>query len=535
MKAIFCLILVLSLCADTGASHAAPANRPERLDWFQDLGLGMFIHWSMDGQLGVVISHSMAGASDDYLKRYVEELPQTFYPGKFDPKAWARLARVVGMKYVMFTAKHHSGFCMFDTATTDFSIMHTPFKRDIVAEVVNAFRKEGLAIGLYFSADDFYWLYKNSKLIDRRAELMPPAQPELMGYARAQLKELLSNYGRIDLMFFDGHSQGLTDFVWDLVPDMVITAGGMRVTEQHIAGTPSAEPFEACFTMGQEWNYRPTNDRYKSGTQMIEMLIETRAKGGVLLLNVGPTPDGEIPIEQESRLRELALWTFVNGEAIYAVRPWIVTNEGSYWFTKKKDANTIYVSVCEPWKFTERKTLRLGSVRATADTEVSVLGQSDQLIEYRPTENAKTTWTQETDGLHISAARAQRLYTRGVWPNPVVLKVTNAEPALSPPKVATTDWEWDSATETAVFEGELVDLAGAKSLKVWLEYRSLKGQDTNERTLPWMATAPEPRTAPGAFSASVKELEPGETYEFRAVVQHPLLALYGEEKKAVLK
>ncbi len=531
----FLSLFVLIFCAETLWAEPVPANKPERLEWFQDLGFGMFIHWSMDGQLGVVISHSMAGASDDYLKRYVEDLPKTFCPEKFNPKAWARLARVVGMKYVMFTTKHHSGFCMFDTDTTEFNVMNTPFQRDVLAEVVDAFRAEGIAIGLYFSADDFYWLYKNGKMIDRRAELTPHAQPELMDYARAQLDELLSNYGRIDLMFFDGNSQGLTDFVWNRVPEMVITAGGMKITEQHIAGTPSAEPFEACFTMGQEWSYRPTNDDYKSGTQMIEMLIETRAKGGVLLMNVGPTPDGEIPFEQENRLREVALWTFINGEAIYAVRPWIVTNEGNYWFTKKKDENTVYVFVEEPWKFTERKSLCLASVRATETTEVSVLGQSDQLIEYRPEADAKTTWTQESDGLYISAARAQRLYTRGVWPNPAVLKITNVEPALTPPKVSTGDWRWEPATKTAVFEGELLDLAGTASLEVWLEYRSLKGQDTNERTLPWIAMPSELRTSPGIFSVSVEGLEPGETYEFRAVVKHPLLSLYGEAKKAVLK
>ena len=535
MRTILCFIFVLIFCIDTLSAQPAPANLPERLDWFQDQGFGMFIHWSMDGQLGVIISHSMAGASDDYLKRYVEELPKTFCPEKFNPKAWARLARVAGMKYVMFGTKHHSGFCMFDTATTDFNVMHTPFQRDVVAEVVNAFREEGLAIGLYFSADDFHWLYKNGKMIDRRTELMPHSQPELMDYAKAQLKELLSNYGRIDLMFFDGQPKGLTDYVWNLYPEMVITSGGMKVTEQHIASVPSAEPFEACFTMGQEWSYRPTNENYKTGTQMIEMLIETRARGGVLLLNMGPTPDGEIPMEQENRLREIALWTFINGEAIYGVRPWVVTNEGNYWFTKKKDADTVYVSVREPWQFTERKTLRLASVRATADTKVSVLGQSDQLIEYRPQEDAKTTWKQEVDALSISAVRAQRLYTRGVWPNPAVLKITNAQPALTPPKVVTGNSTWDPATGTAVFDGELVDPAGAPSLEVWLEYRSLKGQDTNERTLPWIATPSESRTSPGRFSASVKGLESGETYEFRAVVKHPLLALYGEEKKAVLK
>ncbi len=535
MKSNACRVICLFFCAVALPAELTPANLPERLDWFQDQGFGMFIHWSMDGQIGAVISHSMAGASDDYLKRYIEVLPRTFYPEKFNPGAWARLAKVAGMKYVMFTTKHHSGFCMFHTATTNFSVMNTPFKRDIVAEVAKAFRDEGIAVGFYFSADDFYWLHRHGKMVDRRPELMPLGQPELLTYARTQLKELMSNYGRVDLMFFDGQAKGLTDYVCGLRPDLVITSGGMKTTEQHIAGTPSAEPFEACFTMGQEWNYRPTNDPYKTGAQMIGMLIETRARGGNLLLNVGPTPDGEIPMEQENRLREIALWNFINGEAIYGVRPWVVTNEGNYWFTKKKDAGTVYVAVREPWKYTERKEIRLSSVRATAATEVSVLGQSGQLIEYRPQVDARTTWKQEADGLHISAVRAQRLYTSGFWPNPAVLKITNVKPALQPPKVATGGWKWDATARAATFEGELVDPAGSVSLEVGLEYRSLKGQDVNERTLPWVSAPFVRRSAPGRFSATVQGLEAGEAYEYRAVVRHPLLAVYGEERRAVLK
>src|SRR5512147_835334 len=115
---IACTLLVLpALCAP------APGNRPERLEWFRDQGFGMFIHWSVDSQLGTVISHSMVGASDDYLKRFVEELPKTFNPRKFNPRDWAVLAKLAGVRYVVFTAKHHSGFCMWDTATTPFSIM----------------------------------------------------------------------------------------------------------------------------------------------------------------------------------------------------------------------------------------------------------------------------------------------------------------------------------------------------------------------------------------------------------------------------
>ena len=137
--------------------------------------------------------------------------------------------------------------------------------------------------------------------------------------------------------------------------------------------------------MGTEWPWKATNENYKSGTELIGILIETRAKGGNLLLNIGPKPDGEIAIEQESRLREIALWNFVNGESLKGVRPWVITNENDIWFTRRKYANTVYAFLTKmtPWKLGEPKTIALRSVRATAQTQVTVLGQSDQIVEYR--------------------------------------------------------------------------------------------------------------------------------------------------------
>jgi alpha-L-fucosidase len=133
----------LLLAAAVFAEEPKPRNLPEREEWFSDLAIGMFISWSVDSQLGSVISHSLVGSSKDYADRFFAELPQTFEPKRFDPTDWARLARVAGMRYVMFTAKHHSGFCMFDTETTDFSIVHTPFRRDATRAIVDAFRAEG--------------------------------------------------------------------------------------------------------------------------------------------------------------------------------------------------------------------------------------------------------------------------------------------------------------------------------------------------------------------------------------------------------
>src|SRR5215467_5699312 len=147
MRLIRCAV-ILALLAPTAS--AQEGNKSERLEWFRDLGFGLFIHWSFDSQLGVVISHSMVGASDDYLKRFVEDLPKTFNPRKFNPQDWAVLAKLAGVKYVVFTTKHHSGFTMFQTATTGFNIMNTPFHRDATADVLNAFREHSIAAGIYF-------------------------------------------------------------------------------------------------------------------------------------------------------------------------------------------------------------------------------------------------------------------------------------------------------------------------------------------------------------------------------------------------
>jgi alpha-L-fucosidase len=420
---------ILTLLAAALPLLAQSANRPDRLEWFRDQGFGLFIHWSFDSQLGVVISHSMVGASSDYNRRFLEDLPRTFNPRKFDPRDWAVLAKLAGVRYVVFTAKHHSGFCMFQTVTTPFNILHAPFQRDVTAEVLRAFREQGIAPGLYFSPDDFNWLYHHGKTIQRFVDdVQPSHNPGLLQYDQQQVRELLTNYGPIDVIFFDGEAQGLRELAWQLQPNIVVTRGAMETPEQHVPGVPLPGAWESCITMGTSWQYQPQNEIYKSGGELIRLLVETRAKGGNLLLNVGPRPDGELPIEQEERLRELALWMFVNGEAIHGVRPWVITNERDIWFTKKKDADTLYAVVREPWKRGEWKEIVLHSVHAGAATQVSVLGQNDQVLEYK-SEVPQTTWKQEADGLHIRAMRAQRLQDNSQWPNPAVLRITNVKPA----------------------------------------------------------------------------------------------------------
>jgi alpha-L-fucosidase len=421
----FVAFLLLSLISVSQQS----SNLPEREQWFMDAGFGMFIHWSLDSQLGAVISHSMAGASDDYLDRFVHELPATFNPKKFDPDSWAVLAKLAGMKYVVFTTKHHSGFCMWNTKTTGFNIMNTPFKRDITKEIFDAFRKQGIAVGIYFSPEDFHNLYENKIPIGRLQHPMhyPKNNPGLMELDKAQIKELLTNYGKIDVLFFDGPAEGLKEYAWQLQPDVVVTRGQMQTPEQKLPDKPMTGPWEACFTMGTDWQYKPTNDPHKSGTEIINMLIEIRAKGGNLLMNIGPKPDGEIQIEQEALLREVALWNFVNQEAIHDIRPWEIIREGNIWFTKSKETKAVYAFIPsgKEWPYGTRKEFLLKTLDATPDTRVSIVGYDSELLEYKEGFDAKIYFQPTKMGLLISAVNGHRLYTNNQWPNPVVLKIEN--------------------------------------------------------------------------------------------------------------
>jgi alpha-L-fucosidase len=435
---------------------------------------------------------------------------------------------------MVFTTKHHSGFCMYDSATTDFDIMNTPYGKDITAQLVEAFRKQGIVIGFYFSPDDFGFLHRQGTLISRRRpEVFPANNPALMKYDQAQLRELMGGrYGKVEVVFLDGPAEGLREVCWELQPDTVVTRGAIETPEQYTPGIPLEGAWEGNLTMGLQWQYRPTNEVYKSGTELINTLIETRAKGGNLLLNIGPKPDGEIPIEQEGRLREIALWNLVNGESIYAVRPWVITNEENVWFTKAKDANTVYAFVTgKPLPWGEFLTITLKSVKTTAASQISVLGQNDKVLEYHPEVNPQTKWEQTTDGLKITFMRAQRLYNDRRWPNPVVLKISHAEPGLVPPVILTSDARWDTARRRAVLDAELVRLGDAKAVEVTFQYRRRKHDaELYEVDDPWKDLKAQSKASPGKFSMEVAGLKPEQSYDYRAVVRHPAVTLYGATK-----
>ena len=582
-------------------------NKPEKLTWLQDAGMGLFIHWSIDSQLGCVISHSLVGASDDYIERYYSELPKTLEKGEWDFDHLASLARLAGFRYAVLTTKHHNGFCLWPSASTDFHAGNTALGRDLVAAYVEAFRKQGIKIGFYFSPEDF-WFLRREGLDITRSPKEPYSQDVMRRYKKhleTQLRELLTNYRPVDVLFFDGgetmlDENGLSlqqfclNLSWDLVPDVLITRGAIPTPEQQLPGVGADQAWEACITLGTAWQCQPTNETYKTGEHVIRLLTDTRAKGGTLLLNVGPDERGILPREQEGVLRELALWHFINGECIHNVRPWIITSEDSIYLLKAKDSQTVYAVVTDhkDWDRGVRKDLILHSVKTTDQTQVSVLGQSGAFTEYRPDLNCHTNFENTPDGLHISAVNCQRVYCGIQWRNPLVLKITDALPAFVPMEIETGDFavtEKDDEAEghadagmndeaegqadarkdsisadknvelmtdiqekTVTLTALVHSLGSFEKAQVYFEYRIYPGFALSSYETGWQQTQPkdismkdlaredEPQTVSAQNPAKKKEpailmqtldhIQKNITYQYRAIISNSQNTMKGELK-----
>ena len=408
-------------------------NTSERLAWYQDMALGMYLYWTVDAPFGMVNAHSVIGASADYLRRYFTQLPAFFNPRQFDAGWHARLAKLCGFDYVTVAAKNHNGFCMWDTATTDFNVMNSPYGQDILRQYAHALRENDLPVGLYFSPDDAWFQWRRGQTPARARDYANPEyNAELLDYDKAQIRELVERY-QPDILCFDGYrdaTRSLVEFTWGLKRDIMITRGGIITPEQERRSEVRG-PFEAHYTIGTQWQYKAGNDELKSGRELIELLIDIRSRGGTLLLAVGgPDADGRLPRNMDDRVREIGLWNFVNSQATRAVRPWKATREEGTYFTWDAEEGTVYAfDTLPPLEMGEWRTLSLKGVGATEATEIEVLGQSGTVLEYQPELEPKTRWRQDGDVLRVTFCRAQRLYNNRKWPNPLVLKITNAAEA----------------------------------------------------------------------------------------------------------
>lgn len=326
------------------------AQKEKRMKWWEDARFGLFIHWGLysvpAGEWKGDTTHAewIRTTAQIPIHEY-EKFVQQFDPEKFNAGKWVKLAKAAGMKYIVITSKHHDGFCMFDTKQTDFDIMSTPFHRDVMKELAAACKKEGIQLCFYYSIMDWH----HPDYLPRRDwEKDRPATgadfENYVSYMKNELKELLTNYGKIGVLWFDGqwentwtHERGkdLYEYVRSLQPSILINnrvdvgregigqtksgyAGDFGTPEQEIPATGIAgADWESCMTMNNNWGYNNHDDHWKSSEDLVRKLIDIASKGGNFLLNVGPTAEGAFPQPSIERLEEIGSWMSKNSESIY--------------------------------------------------------------------------------------------------------------------------------------------------------------------------------------------------------------------------
>ena len=371
-----------------------------KLDKWQDQKFGMLIHCGLYAVPGIIESWELCNESwierpdstvayEDY-KKWYWGLKKDFNPVKFNPDQWAKAGKDAGMKYMIFTTKHHDGFSMFDTKQSDFNIATGPFannpKADVAKYVFDAFRKQGFMIGAYFSKPDWhsqYFWWSKYATPDRNTNYDIRKYPwrwnQFKNFAYNQIGELMNNYGSIDILWLDGgwvrpletvndevRSWGAAIPEWNQEIDMPKIASMARkaqpgllmvdrtvhgpyenyqTPENKIPETQLDHPWESCLTLGNAWGF-VKNDQYKQPAEVIRSLVEVTAKGGSLLLGVGPAPDGTFPAGLVSRLEQIGTWMKTNGKAIYGTTITKEYHNGNTWFTTTKDKKTINAIYC---------------------------------------------------------------------------------------------------------------------------------------------------------------------------------------------
>jgi len=354
MKKIFASALV---CAT--ALSAVAEGSPEKLKWWTESRFGMFIHFGLYSTpaRGEWVQSKQAIPDEEYAQYF-----EMFDPDLYDPVEWAKAAKAAGMKYVVLTAKHHEGFCLWDTKFTDYKVTNTPYGKDLIKAFVEAFRAEGIRIGLYYSLLDWH---HPDYAIDVNHPLHPKGDVEwndpkayillnenrdmakYRQYMKDQVRELLTDYGRIDIMWFDfsypknavtpkgrddWDSEGLLKMARSIQPWIIVDdrldlkdkswGWDFRTPEQfRMPVWPTMDgkrvPWETCQTFSGAWGYKRDEMAWKSPAQLLELLANTVSKGGNLILNVGPTARGEFDARSKERLAAIGRWMHVNGRAIY--------------------------------------------------------------------------------------------------------------------------------------------------------------------------------------------------------------------------
>ena len=321
-----------------GGEHiaTAEANRDSRMEWWREARFGMFIHWGLYAVPAGEWDGVQRGGYSEWLPKMVQvddwdRLVDQFNPVKFDADAWVKIAKDAGMKYIVITTKHHEGFAMWDSAVSDHDIMATPFKRDVMAELAAACKREGIKLGWYHSVLDWrHPDYLPRREIDKRSA-EGADYDRYIDYMKGQLRELLTDYGDIAVLWFDGgwdhgpaeqRATEICDMAYALQPGIIINDRiGLPMDydtpEQRIPDAASGRDWETCMTITSSWGYNKGARDWKSAKVLVRNLVDIARKGGNYLLNVGPTGEGVIPAQSVSQLREIGSWLAVNGESIY--------------------------------------------------------------------------------------------------------------------------------------------------------------------------------------------------------------------------
>lgn len=355
----FCLVTGVAAQTKTaGQTKAPPGGKTKRMQWWTDARFGMFLHWGLYSEAGGDWKGKPYRGNEHFMlyekipwKEYSSVLGSRFNPKKFDADAWVRMARDAGMKYVVITAKHHDGFAMYNSPSSDYNIVkQTPFARDPLKDIAAACKKYGLKFCIYYSLGRDWqdpdvptnWPVKGgrSNTWDYPDEDAKVLSRYIERKVKPQLRELLTQYGEVGIVWFDTYelvtpkqSEELKRLVLSIQPGCIVnnrigcSFGDYAVMEQEIGNAIRTTPWESCITMSGMWGYNKYDTVWKSPELLVRQLTEIVSKGGNYLLNVGPKGDGSFPDNAIVRLSSLGKWMQVNGEAIYGTMPWRTAGE----------------------------------------------------------------------------------------------------------------------------------------------------------------------------------------------------------------
>jgi alpha-L-fucosidase len=305
-----------------GTGGAPTADQQRRLAWWHQAKFGMFIHFGLYAAYG---RHEWAMETQAVPVTEYQKLTAGFLPAKGSARKWAKLAKAAGMKYMVLTTKHHEGFCNWDTKLTNYNAVQQGPRYDVVREFVEAARAEGLRVGFYYSLMDWHHPDGARCLTDEAA------RRRFVDYTHGLIRELMTNYGKIDVLWYDVHwpldakgweSEKMNQMVFSLQPDIIVNnrndlPGDFTTPEQTIKSEEGGRAWESCMTLNDSWGYQKADDNWKTPRTVIRNLITCARDGGNYLLNIGPQPDGGVPPESERILTEVGEWVHRHGAAIY--------------------------------------------------------------------------------------------------------------------------------------------------------------------------------------------------------------------------